>query len=139
RAVVDHQHSHPCPGTHRTGRAAGVGRPAGADGHPRGRVPRADGEGVPGMTVAKEDTQTTDGQATATAPPASHSFRALSRAAFKGFIRDKATLFWTILFPLMFLVIFGLLFNDGGGDPTAPRGGGPRRARRAPPDSRPVD
>ena len=70
------------------------------------------------MTVAKEDTQTTDGQATATAPPASHSFRALSRAAFKGFIRDKATLFWTILFPLMFLVIFGLLFNDGGENKT---------------------
>lgn len=48
--------------------------------------------------------------------PVPHPFMALSKAAFKGFVRDKAALFWTIMFPLMFLVIFGLLFNDDGGN-----------------------
>src|SRR5690606_41531810 len=90
--------SHPSSGAHRAGRAAGVGRPAGADGHARGRLPRADGEGVPGMTVTNEDVGQ---QARTETPSSSHSFKALSRAAFKGFIRDRATLFWTILFPLM--------------------------------------
>nr|WP_199433618.1 ABC transporter permease [Qaidamihabitans albus] len=33
---------------------------------------------------------------------------------FKGFVRDKATLFFTLPFPLMFLVIFGLIFGDQG-------------------------
>jgi ABC-2 type transport system permease protein len=47
-----------------------------------------------------------------------HPFMALSRAAFKGFVRDKAAMFWTIMFPLMFLVIFGLIFNDDGGNKT---------------------
>lgn len=42
------------------------------------------------------------------------SFRALSRAMFAGFVRDKATLFFTLLMPLMFLVIFGLIFGDQG-------------------------
>jgi ABC-2 type transport system permease protein len=32
----------------------------------------------------------------------------------KGFVRDKATLFFTFLFPLMFLIVFGLLFRDPG-------------------------
>ncbi|GAA5108841.1 ABC transporter permease [Haloechinothrix salitolerans] len=45
---------------------------------------------------------------------AAHPFVSLSRAAFKGFVRDKAAMFFTILFPLMFLVILGLLFGDGG-------------------------
>ncbi|MGH3516296.1 MAG: ABC transporter permease [Haloechinothrix sp.] len=45
---------------------------------------------------------------------AARPFVSLSRAAFKGFIRDKATLFFTIVFPLMFLVILGLLFGDAG-------------------------
>lgn len=45
-------------------------------------------------------------------------FVALSRAAFKGYIRDKANVFWMLLFPLMFLVIFGLLFADAGGEKT---------------------
>lgn len=48
---------------------------------------------------------------------AAHPFVSLSRAAFKGFVRDKASMFFTILFPLMFLVILGLLFGDGGSSP----------------------
>jgi ABC-2 type transport system permease protein len=44
------------------------------------------------------------------------AFKSLSIAMAKGFFRDKATLFFTFLFPLMFLIIFGLLFRDSGTD-----------------------
>lgn len=44
------------------------------------------------------------------------AFKSLSIAMGKGFFRDKATLFFTFLFPLMFLIIFGLLFRDSGTD-----------------------
>lgn len=40
------------------------------------------------------------------------SFVSLSKALFRGFMRDKVSLFFTIVFPLMFLVIFGSLFSD---------------------------
>lgn len=40
------------------------------------------------------------------------AFVSLSKAAFKGFVREKAAVFWMLLFPLMFLVIFGLLFSE---------------------------
>src|SRR5690606_30953589 len=36
----------------------------------------------------------------------------LSRAMFLGFFRDRMTLFWAVLFPLMFLVLFGGIFSD---------------------------
>jgi ABC-2 type transport system permease protein len=36
----------------------------------------------------------------------------LSRAMFLGFVRDRAALFFTIIFPLMFLVLFGGIFRD---------------------------
>jgi len=39
-------------------------------------------------------------------------FRALSLAIVRGFLRDKASVFFAIIFPLMFLVLFGALFND---------------------------
>lgn len=38
----------------------------------------------------------------------------LSRAMTLGFVRDRTALFFTIFFPLMFLVIFGGIFKDGG-------------------------
>ncbi|GAA3535391.1 transport permease protein [Aeromicrobium flavum] len=38
----------------------------------------------------------------------------LSRAMFKGFFRDRMTLFWAVLFPLMFLVLFGGILTDRG-------------------------
>jgi ABC-2 type transport system permease protein len=44
------------------------------------------------------------------------AFKSLSRAMFLGFFRDKLALFFTFLFPLMFLIIFGLLFRDAGTD-----------------------
>ncbi len=42
------------------------------------------------------------------------AFKALTRAQWKGFLRDKQTLFWTVLFPLMFLLLFGTLFQNAG-------------------------
>jgi ABC-2 type transport system permease protein len=44
------------------------------------------------------------------------AFKSLSVAMTKGFVRDKASLFFAFLFPLMFLVIFGLLYRDTGTD-----------------------
>lgn len=39
------------------------------------------------------------------------SFKSLSRAMLLGFRRDRTALFFTVLFPLMFLVIFGGIFS----------------------------
>ncbi len=41
-------------------------------------------------------------------------FLILSRILALGFIRDKTSVFFTILFPLMFLVLFGALFSSDG-------------------------
>jgi ABC-2 type transport system permease protein len=41
-------------------------------------------------------------------------FISLSRAMILGFVRDRSALFFTILFPLMFLVLFGGLFKNQG-------------------------
>ena len=40
------------------------------------------------------------------------AFVSLSVAILRGFIRDKASVFFAIVFPLMFLVLFGGLFGD---------------------------
>jgi ABC-2 type transport system permease protein len=45
---------------------------------------------------------------------ATASLRSLSMAMFKGYLRDRTTMFFTFVFPLMFLVVFGLLFGDSG-------------------------
>lgn len=42
------------------------------------------------------------------------AFVSLSRAMFKGFFRERVTVFFTFVFPLMFLLIFGLLFRSDG-------------------------
>lgn len=42
------------------------------------------------------------------------AFISLSRAILLGFVRDKASVFFAILFPLMFLVLFGGILNDQG-------------------------
>ena len=42
------------------------------------------------------------------------SFTALALAQGKAFLRDKQMLFWTIAFPLLFLVLFGGLFAGSG-------------------------
>lgn len=41
-------------------------------------------------------------------------FTALTKAQWLGFWRDKANWFWLLLFPLMFLFLFGFLFRDVG-------------------------
>ncbi|QFZ22920.1 ABC transporter permease [Saccharothrix syringae] len=46
------------------------------------------------------------------------AFKSLSVAMIKGFLRDRMTLFFMFLFPLMFLVVFGLLLGDPGDDKT---------------------
>lgn len=42
------------------------------------------------------------------------SFKALTRAQWLGFWRDKQNWFWLMIFPLMFLFLFGFLFRDAG-------------------------
>ncbi|MEU4803654.1 ABC transporter permease [Actinosynnema sp. NPDC023587] len=46
------------------------------------------------------------------------AFKSLSIAMLKGFLRDRMTLFFAFVFPLMFLVVFGLLFRDAGDERT---------------------
>lgn len=41
-----------------------------------------------------------------------NGWRALSLAMWRGFLRDRTSQFFYFLFPLMFLVIFGLLFSN---------------------------
>ena len=53
-------------------------------------------------------------------PPAPSSWAqlaTLTRAMLAGFVRDRTSLLFTFVFPLMFLVVFGLLFRSGS-DPT---------------------
>lgn len=53
----------------------------------------------------------------ATAPGADgrvSAFRALSAAMAKGFFRDRAAVFFSVVFPLMFLFLFGGVFADQG-------------------------
>ena len=52
-----------------------------------------------------------------TAPPAARVSRwgqlgTLTLAMLRGFFRDRITIFFTFLFPLMFLVVFGLVFGS---------------------------
>jgi len=42
----------------------------------------------------------------------SSGFTSLSRAMALGFVRDRTAVFFTVLFPLMFLVLFGGIFKD---------------------------
>ena len=46
------------------------------------------------------------------------SFQTLARAMLRSFFRDRMALFFTFFFPLMFLVVFGLVFNNQGSSPT---------------------
>ena len=43
---------------------------------------------------------------------ATRAFASLSRAIFLGFVRDKGAVFFAIVFPLMFLVLFGGILTD---------------------------
>ena len=63
--------------------------------HAGGRVPASHRAGVPRMTA----------------------FRSLSRAMFRGFVRDRAALVFSILIPVLFLVLFGSIYKSS----TAPK------------------
>ena len=39
-------------------------------------------------------------------------FRSLSRAMYRGFVRDRAALFFSLLFPVMFLLLFGSIYKS---------------------------
>src|SRR3954452_22308668 len=39
---------------------------------------------------------------------------ALTRANIRSYTRDRAALFWTLAFPLIFIFMFGLIFQGGG-------------------------
>src|SRR5688500_16626132 len=41
---------------------------------------------------------------------------ALTMANIRSYVRDRAALFWTLAFPLIFIVMFGLIFQGGGGE-----------------------
>ncbi|MEV7217529.1 ABC transporter permease [Kitasatospora cineracea] len=43
-----------------------------------------------------------------------NAFVGLSRVMLLGFLRDKGTLFFTLALPLMFLLLFGVLYKGGG-------------------------
>lgn len=80
------------------------------------------------MTAADRGTGTaTDGTATIAHRPAEGSagrpsprvqLFTLASAMLRGFFRDRTALFFTFFFPLMFLVVFGLVFRDTGSSPT---------------------
>jgi ABC-2 type transport system permease protein len=42
------------------------------------------------------------------------ALRALSLANLKSFTRDRAALFWTLAFPVTFVILFGTIFSGGG-------------------------
>src|SRR4051794_8935135 len=42
------------------------------------------------------------------------ALRSLSLANLKSFVRDRAALFWTLAFPILFVVLFGTIFSGGG-------------------------
>lgn len=54
------------------------------------------------------------GAATARRASSWVQLRTLALAMLRGFFRDRTALFFTFFFPLMFLVVFGLIFRDGG-------------------------
>jgi ABC-2 type transport system permease protein len=42
------------------------------------------------------------------------ALRSLSAANLRSFLRDRAALFWTLAFPILFVILFGTIFAGGG-------------------------
>ena len=42
------------------------------------------------------------------------ALRALTVANIRSFVRDRAALFWTLAFPVLFVVLFGSIFSSSG-------------------------
>ncbi|MCD0482783.1 ABC transporter permease [Streptacidiphilus sp. ASG 303] len=102
------------------GAAPGGAVPRGAAGLPAARTPAATAPGapVPGAPAP-------DGRTAAPTPPAPRdphaprasrggvsAFGSLSKVMVVAFLRDRSALFFVVLFPLMFLVLFGTLFKS---------------------------
>src|SRR5215211_3618197 len=47
-----------------------------------------------------------------------HALFALTLANIRSYVRDRAALFWTLAFPLVFIVLFGLIFQGSGSNLT---------------------
>ncbi|MFF4651376.1 ABC transporter permease [Streptomyces sp. NPDC001380] len=108
------------------GAAPGGAVPRGAAGLPAARTPAAataPGAPVPGAPVPGAPDP--DGRTAAPAPPAPRdphpprasrggvsAFGSLSKVMVVAFLRDRSALFFVVLFPLMFLVLFGTLFKS---------------------------
>src|SRR5262249_5078504 len=90
----------------RAARVVRAGRLAG------GRLPQPDRTGVSGMTTTQTRPAPVGSQPRGGSPLS--KLLSLTRAMSRSFRRDRAALFFTLLFPLIFLVIFGGLFNSGG-------------------------
>ena len=43
-----------------------------------------------------------------------HALLTLTLANIRSYVRDRAALFWTLAFPLVFIIMFGLIFQGGG-------------------------
>jgi ABC-2 type transport system permease protein len=43
-----------------------------------------------------------------------HALRALTIANIRSYVRDRAAVFWTLAFPLIFIFMFGFIFQGGG-------------------------
>src|SRR6185312_895939 len=89
RDRAGHRQLRPGTGAGRTGRSSRAARPHDARRHAGRRVPRADRTGVPLVT----------------------SLLTLSVALMRGYLRDRAALFFTIVFPLIFLFLLGGLLG----------------------------
>ena len=77
----------------------------------RRRLPRPDRSGAARLTTACAPSWT------------------LTVANLRSFVRDRAALFWTLAFPVIFVILFGTIFS-GGGTPTTRSAGSTRTARR---------
>ncbi len=44
-----------------------------------------------------------------------NTFLTLTAANVKSYVRDRSALFWTLAFPIVFIVLFGAIFSGGGG------------------------
>ena len=46
--------------------------------------------------------------------PSGGAFRSLSVAMFRGFVRDRVAMVFSILIPVLFLLLFGSIYKDSG-------------------------
>jgi len=69
------------------------------------------GTSTPGTSTPGTSTPGTSTKRSDPTEQRSSAFAALAVAIVKGFVRDKASVFFAIVFPLMFLVLFGGIFD----------------------------